>query len=50
MGPFHMQLQLCYCPVTLRKIPWQQTFADFRKMSLKFISLFPLGLCLKLCV
>lgn len=50
MGPFHMQLQLYYCPVTLSKILCQQTFADFFEKCLKFISLFPLSLCLKLFV
>lgn len=29
MGPFYMQMQLYYCPVTLGKIPCQHTFAGF---------------------
>lgn len=37
MGPFHMQFQLYNCPVTISKKPWQQTSANFRKMSLKLI-------------
>lgn len=50
MGPFHMQFQLYNCPVTISKKPWQQTSANFRKMSEIDHFTLPLGLCLKLCV